>query len=341
MADVKTPTKVEISHKTIIFTLFVVILLWFLIQIREIIVLIFLSLILLSGLLKPVQWLSARRVPRVLSVIIVYIILILLISFIASIIVPALISQTADFISKLPQIIATINNFLIFHNIPVERVSAVLTQQFQQISGDVVSISRRIVSSIILTITLFVLTFYLLLQWGNFLKLIASPFSGKYEKKIISIISKVEIGLGKWVRGQLTLSLTVGFLTYIGLVFLGVPFALPLALIAGLLEIVPIIGPIISAIPSILVGFTVAPFLGFAAAALFIIIQELENHLIVPLIMSRVVGLQTPIVIIALLTGAKLAGIGGAFLAVPIIVVAKIIVTEIINDEGRKFENIN
>lgn len=336
MAEVKTPVKVEISHRTILFTIFVIISLWFLVQIREILVLIFLSLILLSGLLRPVEWLTARRIPRVLSVILVYVILILIISLFAGIIVPPLISQTSDFISKLPQIISTINDFLIFHNIPVEKVSEVLTKEFQQISGDILAISKKIVSSIVLTITLFVLTFYLLLQWKNFLKLIASPFSGKYEKQVINIISKVEAGLGKWVRGQLTLSLAVGLLTYIGLIILGIPFALPLALIAGLFEIVPIVGPIISAIPTILVGFTISPFLGFASAALFIIVQQLENHLIVPIVMSRVVGLQPPIVIIALLTGAKLAGIGGAFLAVPIIVVVKIVFAELIGTDDTE-----
>ena len=341
MADVKTPIKVEISHRTIIFTLFVLLALWFLIQIREIIVLIFLSLILLSALLRPVEWLSSKRVPRVLAVLIVYLIVIGLISAAVGIVIPPLIKQTSDFVSKLPQIISTVNQFVVFYNLPAENLSSALQDQFQQIAGNVISISSAIISSIFLIITLFVLTFYLLLEWKNFVRILSSPFSGKHEKKVVSIISKIEGGLGIWVRGQLTLSIIVGVLTYVGLRIIGIPFALPLALIAAILEIIPIIGPIISAIPAILVGLTISPVIGLAVAALFLIVQQLENNLIVPIVMSRVVGLQPPFVIIALLIGAKLAGIGGAFLAVPVIVVAKIIISELINEDQKSAEGIS
>ena len=169
------------------------------------------------------------------------------------------------------------------------------------------------------------------------MKLVTSPFSGKQEKLVESIIVKVENGLGQWIRGQLSLSFIVGVLTYIGLRILGIPYALPLALIAGILEIIPIVGPIISAIPAILVGATMAPILGLAAAALFLIIQQVENNIIVPMVMSRVVGIQPPIIIIALLIGGKIAGLAGAFLAIPIIVVAKIIIKELLV-EDQKFE---
>ena len=337
MTDNNSPIRIEISYKTVIFIAAFIAGLWFLIKILDIILLVFISIILLSALLKPVDWLAAR-IPRTLSVLLVYIIIILLIAFTIGIIVPPLISQTSDFISKLPQIIATINNFLLFYKIPVENISQVLARQLQQIIGDFLSISTKIFSSIFLVLTLFVFTFYLLLEWKSFVRFIASPFAGRQEKKVVAIISKIEAGLGNWVRGQLTLSLIVGLLTYIGLRILQIPFALPLALIAGILEIIPIVGPIISAIPAVLVGLTVTPILGLATAALFLIVQQLENHLIVPMVMSKVVGLQPPIVIVALLIGAKLAGIGGAFLAVPALIVVRIFIQELLT-EDLKLEN--
>ena len=337
MTDNNSPIRIEISYKTVIFIAAFIAGLWFLIKILDIILLVFISIILLSALLKPVDWLAAR-IPRTLSVLLVYIIIILLIAFTIGIIVPPLISQTSDFISKLPQIIATINNFLLFYKIPVENISQVLARQLQQIIGDFLSISTKIFSSIFLVLTLFVFTFYLLLEWKSFVRFIASPFAGRQEKKVVAIISKIEAGLGNWVRGQLTLSLIVGLLSYIGLRILQMPFALPLALIAGILEIIPIVGPIISAIPAVLVGLTVTPILGLATAALFLIVQQLENHLIVPMVMSKVVGLQPPIVIVALLIGAKLAGIGGAFLAGPALIVVRIFIQELLT-EDLKLEN--
>lgn len=341
MAEEKQIQRIEISYKTVVFTVGVLIGLWFLIEIRQIIVLVFLSIILLSALRKPVEWLNSKRIPRVLSVLIVYIFVIAAISFAIGIIVPPLVSQTSDFISRLPQIIGTINDFLVFNKIPVEDLSRAIAGQLQSIAGNFIAISTAIFSSIFLVLTIFVLTFYLLLEWKRFVRLIASPFAGKQEKKIINLIANVENGLGQWLRGQLTLSVVVGVLSYIGLQILGIPYALPLALIAGIFEIIPIVGPIIAAIPAVLVALTVAPVMALATAALFFIIQQLENNLIVPMVMSKVIGLQPPVVIIALMIGAKLAGIGGAFLAVPIIVVAKIVIKEFLTEDQKLDEGLN
>lgn len=333
MAQDKSAIKVEISHKTIIFTTLFLIALWFVIQIKEIIILLFLSTILLSALLKPVDWINNRRVPRVIAVLVVYILILAIIVFVIGTIIPPLVSQSSAFISKLPQIVSNVDEFLIFHKIPIENLSQLIAHQFQQIAGNVVEISKTIFSSIILVITLLVITFYFLLEWKKFLRLFASPFSGKQEKVVINIINKVENGLGRWVRGQLSLSIIVGILSYIGLLILGIPYALPLALIAGILEIIPIVGPIISAIPATLVALSLSPIVAISTIALFIVVQQLENHIFVPLIMSRVIGLQPPIVIITLLIGAKIGGIGGAFLSMPIIVVAKIIIQEIFKED--------
>ncbi|MDO8487321.1 MAG: AI-2E family transporter [Candidatus Curtissbacteria bacterium] len=332
-----TPLRIEISYKTIVFIALFGIGLWLLIQIKSIIILVFLGLILISALLKPVEWLSARKVPRPLAVLIIYISLIAIISFVIGIIIPPLVSQTSQFVSDLPKIISSINDFIVFNKIPVDDVSKVISGQINQVASNAVYISTAIFSSIFFLLMLIVLSFYLLLDWKTFVKLISSPFSGRQETRVVDLISKIERGLGVWVRGQLTLSLLVGVLTYIGLTILGIPFAIPLALVAGIMEIIPIIGPIVSAVPALLVGLTISPVMSLAVIALFFIIQQLENHLIVPMVMSKVVGLQPAAVIIALLIGAKLDGIGGAFLAIPVVLVIKIIIKDFIA-EG-KIEN--
>lgn len=331
----KAPIRIEISYKTVIFVALFTIGFWFLVQIKEIIILVFLCLIVISTLLKPVEWLNARRIPRPLAVLIIYIILITFISFVIGIIVPPLVSQTSEFISDLPRIISTINDFLVFNKIPIDEVSKVISGEINQIAGNVVSISTAIFSSLFFLLTLIVLSLYLLLDWRTFVRLVSSPFSGRQEARVVDLISKIERGLGVWVRGQLTLSLLVGVLTYIGLTILGIPFALPLALVAGIMEIIPIIGPIVSAVPALLVGLTISPVMSLAVIALFFIIQQLENHLIVPMVMSKVVGLQPAAVIIALLIGAKLDGIGGAFLAIPVVLVIKIIFKDFMEEEQR------
>lgn len=340
MKESKVPVRVELSYKTVLFTIATVLALWFLFLIKDIIILIFLSIIVVAALLKPVEWLHSKKVPRTLAVILTYLALILTISGIISILIPPLVIQTGELIQNLPSIIGTINDFFVFNKIPVNDVSNVIGSQLNTVGSNIVTITSKIFSSVFLVVTLLALSFYMLLEWRVFIRLIASPFSGEQEKRVASIVTKVEKGLGAWVRGQLTLSLIIGVVTYIGLTILGVEYALPLALIAGILEVVPIVGPIISAIPAVLVGLTVSPILGIAVVALFFIVQQLENHIIVPMIMSKVVGLQPAVVIVSVLIGATLGGIAGALLAIPIILVVKIIVKEFLQEETQLQEEL-
>ena len=335
MAESIAPLKVEISHKTVVFTVAFIIGVWFLYLIKEIIIVIFLSIILLSALLKPVEWLTKRKIPRFLSVTIVYILTIVIISTVIGLLIPPVVKQTQEFVSKLPQIITTINSFLIFNEIPVEDLSKIIARQIEQIAGDIVKVSTTIFSRVLLVLTMFVLAFYLLLEWDKFIRLIASPFSGKQEKKIINTITKIEYGLGMWLRGQIALSVIVGISVYVGLILLGIPFALPLAVIAGLLEIIPVIGPTVSSIPAILVGLTINPLLGLAVAALYIVIQQIESNVFAPLIMSKAAGLYPPVIIISLLIGLTVAGVAGAILAVPLVITVRAIVNELLMDDQK------
>ena len=162
---------------------------------------------------------------------------------------------------------------------------------------------------------------------------IASFFIGRQER-VKGLIIQIEEKLGGWFRGQFFLSLVIGTLSYIGLLILGVPYALPLAVVAGVMEVVPVIGPIISAIPSILIALTISPLLGLAVAVMYFVIQQLENHLIVPQVMKRAVGINPLFVILAIAVGSRLLGFAGALLAVPIAVVIQIIVAEIIEEKN-------
>jgi len=114
------------------------------------------------------------------------------------------------------------------------------------------------------------------------------------------------------------LMLIIGCLTFIGLYFLNVPYVLILALIAGLFEIIPYIGPIIAAIPAVILAFLVSPLLALLVVVLYIVIQQLENYVIVPQIMKKAVGLNPIVIIVVMLIGAKLAGVLGLILAVPL-----------------------
>ncbi|MDQ5981520.1 MAG: hypothetical protein QG570_269, partial [Patescibacteria group bacterium] len=123
-------------------------------------------------------------------------------------------------------------------------------------------------------------------------------------------------------RGQLTLMVLMGVVTYIGLVIIGVPYPVALAVLAGLFEIVPIIGPTIAAIPAVIIAFAVSPLMGLATLIFYILIQQAENSLIVPKIMQKAIGFNPLVTIIVLMVGGEVLGIIGVILSVPIAIIA-------------------
>jgi len=181
-----------------------------------------------------------------------------------------------------------------------------------------------------------VLSFYLsALENGvaTFLRIV-TPI--KSERYVLNLWERSQTKIGQWMQGQLLLGVIIGVLTYLGLVILGVPYAFLLAIIAGLLELIPIFGPIIAMIPAIAIAFTDG---GLTSAVIilgfYLIIQQFENNLIYPLVVRKVVGVPPLLVILALLIGAKLAGFLGILLSVPIAAAFREYINDIEFDKQR------
>jgi predicted PurR-regulated permease PerM len=141
--------------------------------------------------------------------------------------------------------------------------------------------------------------------------------------------NEVETRLGLWVRGQLTLMAAMGTATGIAYTVLGVPSALLLALIAGLTEAIPIIGPLLGAIPAVLVAATVSPQLALVVAGVYVVLQIVEGNVLVPMVMRNTVGISPLLVLLSLLVGAAVGGFVGAFLAVPIVASIELVLARV------------
>lgn len=332
------PTRIEISYKTILFAFAIAFAVWFLIQIKTILVLLFISLILVSAFHSPVDYLQRRRIPRVLAILILYFLVGGFFAGAISLIIPPFIEQTQNLIEKFPIILAEIAKFITFYQIPTQDLVTRAAQEFGPFGANFFKFTLGFFSSIVGVITLIVFTFYLLLEWPGVVSLASSAFAGKEEKRIKKLLNDVEAGLGGWVRGEIALMIIVGLLSYIGLTLLQVPYALSLAVLAGLLEIVAIIGPILAAVPAVFAALLVSPILAIAVVALYFIIQQLENHLIVPNVMRKAVGVNPLVTILALMIGAKLAGIAGAILSVPLVVLIKIILQDLLQPKGDEIQ---
>lgn len=321
--------KVEITTRTLILITAFSLALWFLYQIREIIVSLFVAVIIVSAVHPLVDKLTYIRIPRGLAILLVYLVVLSGVGIVGMVIVPPLLEESAHFLTLLPDYVSQAAAKLRLS--PQVLDVSLIKDQITPFTSNLLRLSLDIFSNLVGIITLGVFTFYLLLERQHLERHLATLVSPEQQERVYVLIQKIEQRLGAWVRGELALMTIIGLLAYLGLRLLGVEFALPLAILAGLLEIVPVMGPIISAIPGILIGFTISPILALAVAALYFLVQQLENNVIVPKIMQRAVGLYPIITILALMVGGKLMGVLGALLAVPALVVAQTIVSDILN----------
>ena len=313
---------IEISHRTIIFTILFLVGLWFLWQVRQVLLTVFIAFLFATALNPIIGKLTSFRIPRWIAIFLTYILVFGVIFGTGAAVVPPLVDQTAAFASKIPQ-------YLTFFGI-TGGDQFILSEQIAnlgKIPENVFKFALSAFSNLVAVFGVLVLTFYMLLEWGRLDTRLAFLF-GHNNIKAHDFLAKAESRLGGWVRGEVILMVIIGILSYIGLRLLGIHFALPLALLAGLLEVVPSVGPLVSAIPAVIVGFTISPVMGISVGALYFLIQQLENSLIAPKIMQKSIGIPPIITLIVLGVGVEIGGITGAILALPIFLVVQIFITE-------------
>lgn len=321
--------KVEISHKTIIFSVVFALFLWLLYSIRDVIFALFASLLIMAILNPLVTRLTKFRIPRGVSVLLVYILVVGVLGVVVASLITPMVNETSSFASGLPKYLenAGIPAFL------GKETTSNLLSQVVQIPGQVLTLSVSFFSNMVMVIGSLVFAFYLLLAREKLESQLSSFLGDERGKRICKVIDTLEFRLGGWMRGQLLLMLAIGLATFLGLILLGIPYALPLAILAGLLEIVPTLGPIIAAIPSIIIGFGISPFIGFAAAFLGLLVHQIENYLLVPKIMEKSVGVSPIVTLLALAIGAKLAGIAGVFVSMPVLITGQVLLKEYLSSK--------
>lgn len=314
-------TKIDLSLSTVLkffAVLIAIILLYF---IRDILVMLFVVIIVVAALDPLVDWGERYKIPRGVSALFIYLVLISLLSLLIYLILPPLIEEIRALALNLPSYIAKITP--LYHQLTSslydwQRILQTLSQQMGKISGGIYSAGLAIFGGLASALTILVLSFYLLLENRSVKEFVLSLVPTTYKERIIAIGQKIGAKIGGWLRGQVVLSLTVGLLNFIGLLIIGVPFALTLGVLAAVLEIIPIIGPVLSGLIAIVVAFATVGWLkALLVLALYVLVQQLESNLLVPKIMGKAVGLSPVVIIIALLIGAKLAGLMGAILAIP------------------------
>lgn len=320
--------KIEISAKTIIFAVLFVLFLFFVWLIKDLIFSLLIAFILMSALKPVVYKLISFRMPRLLAVIVVYLSFLFLLGFLVSIIVPPILSELGMLIHNLPIITRNLTDRF------GEWIDlGSLSQYLPDVTNQILHVIGNLFSNAVFLISTLFFGFYFLLEEGGVRGFFAQYAQEPTMAKINSVLDRSEKRLANWFWGELTLMFVVGLLSGVGFSLIGMKYVLALAVLAGLLEVVPTIGPVTAAVPAVLIGVSHSYFMGFSALAVSIIVQQLENHLIVPIVMRKVIGINPVVTLIVLIIGGRIAGLLGILLAIPLFLIMETLATEFLRKQ--------
>ncbi len=327
---------ININIGTIIRFFLVMILLALLYFFQNLVLSILTAIVLASSLEPVIQLIERKKIPRIFSAIIVYILLFLLMSAVVFIFVPQITAQFTEIYNQLPKHIDALNVWLkqiTGAGDVVGKTFSVLQERFfgSSVSVDAESsilenssfFSKSVLlffQSIFNFILIIVLSFYFALQKHGVEKFITIVTSPKYTNYAINLWKRSQVKIGYWMQGQLILAVVIGAVTYLGLlVFFGFEQSLLLAFLAAIAELIPVLGPFLAAIPAIGIGLTTGgATLALSVLVFYLVIQMIESQLIYPLVVKKVVGVPSFVVIISLIIGAQLFGFLGVILSIPV-----------------------
>jgi predicted PurR-regulated permease PerM len=339
------PVTINITTGTIVKAILIFFLIVLIFQLRDVVLIVLTAVVIASSVEPLTLWFGRHRIKRLPAVLIIYVVLVAILFGIVYFFLPAILREVSGYLSNLPKYLDyaetwfPIKGHTILENAPkasslpssfsineiVSKFSASLTNASE---GFVQTVSL-IFGGVFSFILILVLSFYLAVQKDGIADFLRIVTPNRHEKYVIDLWRRSQMKIGFWMQGQLLLGLIVGVLVFLGLTVLGIQHALLLSLMAAAFELIPVFGPILSAIPGVFIGVADKGIaFGLVIAGLYIIIQQFENHLIYPLVVKKIVGVSPIVVILALIIGAKLAGFLGVLLSVPLAA----ILMEFLND---------
>lgn len=289
---------------------------------RDIVLVVLSSIVIAASAEPAVRSLTRRKVKRAVAAVIVYFSIVGIFTVIGYMFIPAILDQTASLIGDLPKYAS--ESHAITFSVPVlGTVSSVelvhrLEEMFASVSGNPIGALSTIFGGVVGLGLVLVFSFYFTVEEhgvDDFLRVVTPAH---HEHYVLDVWGRVKGKIELWMQGQLLLGIIVGVLTYLLLTIFGVPHAFVLSVVAGLFELIPLFGPTLSAVPALGIAYASGGLsLALIALGIYVVIQQFENHLIYPLVVTKVVGVSPVMVILALVIGVTLAGFFGVLLAIP------------------------
>jgi predicted PurR-regulated permease PerM len=327
---------------TLAMTVLTVIFIWAAYLVRDVLLLLYVSALLAIGFgpivrlieRQKVLPIGTRRFPRWLAILLLYLVILGTLTLVVVLVAPPLVRQAQQLWKAVPDMFDRAQDFLIAKGVlsdhltlreAVERAPAA---RGTQAVGTVFSAVIGVAGGIVGLLTILILTFYFLVEAGELRRRLMRLFPPHRRGRVDETVGAITTKVSAWLGGQLLLAAIIGTTSAIGLWLLGIPFFYVLALISGIGEMIPVVGPILAAIPAIAVAATVSTNKVLFVIIFFVVQQQIENHVLVPKMMERQVGISAVTVIVALLIGGNLLGIPGAILAVPTAAILQVLVNE-------------
>lgn len=306
--------KVEISTSTIFKTIALILGLWLAYYLLDVLVMLFVVVLLAVAIEPGVARLSKWGIPRVLSVMLVFLAIIAFLGLIVYIVIPPLVVQIAELANNIPFYVDKFTDFSNSYNTKAsQQILNTISKSLDKLTSGVIGATVTVFGGLVTTITIATLTFYLLLEERGVRKAIMSVLPSRNREKIAEMGQRIGIKIGHWLRGQLVLMVFMGILIGSCMWAIGAPYSLALGVIAGVLELVPVLGPIIAATVAVALTFAAGSpiWMLIVIVAVFVVIQQIENQVIVPKIMQKAIGVSPIVIIIAVIVGGRLLGLGG------------------------------
>lgn len=303
-------------------------------QIRDVLILLLIAITFAAALEPMAEFLQKRKIPRAVSVLSVYLIVIAFFALIVYLIVPPIVAEfnqiknTSDISTQVSQKLGSTSWAA---KLNLDKAISSSIQNFSNQAGASGNFFEKTVgffSGFIEIVTVLVISFYLLAEKNGMKNFVYTLMPKKYEAQALHLITKIQKKIGLWLLGQLIISLVMFVLVYAVLSLLGIKYALVLALVAGFMELVPYLGPIIAAIPAIFFAFLQSPTLALVVLVLYVVLQKTEAYILVPKIMQKTIGVSPLVILVAILVGFKLSGILGILLSIPIVATVNVVINE-------------
>jgi predicted PurR-regulated permease PerM len=307
--------------------------LWFA---RGVLLLVFIAAVLAAGISPAVhavrlRWRYSfrRNLSRGRAVMIVYLPFLAAVTLIVFVVVPRFIAETRELGTQLPSLIE--QNILrpLEAYVPVGVVREALRDGVELPRSRVFAYMRSAVAALASVVAVLFMVAYMLIDAERLrnLFLLVYPPDARRDKR--QTLNRIASRLSGWLSAQLLLSAIIGTASFIGLLALRIPYALPLAILAAVGELIPVLGPTLGAIPALAIALLHSPWQFWSVLALAFLLQKAENLFIVPRVMARKVAISPLTVFVAFMIGASLLGVVGAILAIPVAAIVKVVFEEV------------